>query len=393
MEVQKAEATPLARGRVLVVEDEASLRRAYARVLEAAGFEARQAEDGAEAVQALRAERFDVVLSDISMPGMTGIDVLRSAREWDLDVPIILVTGNPTIESAVQAVEHGALRYLIKPVDPADLVQAVRRAAMLGRIARLKREALMHLGALGHLVGDRAGLEAALTRCLDHLWMAYQPIVDWRRRTVVAYEALVRCDDPALPDPSSLFSAAERLDRVHEVGRAIRERIATDLAALPPDCDLFVNLHPKDLTDDTLCAPDSPLSPFASRVVLEVTERAELDDQANISVRVARLRALGFRVAIDDLGAGYAGLSYFARLVPDVVKIDVALVRDIHREAIKARLVGSLASLCRELGMTVVAEGVETPEEREAVSDLGCDLLQGYLFARPGRPFPEVAWT
>jgi EAL domain-containing protein (putative c-di-GMP-specific phosphodiesterase class I) len=223
--------------------------------------------------------------------------------------------------------------------------------------------------------------------------MAYQPIVDWRNRTIVAYEALVRCNDPALPNPGAIFSAAERLDRVHEVGRAIRARIALSLDSLPPGRDLFINVHPSDLLDETLYAPDSPLVSNGGRIVLEVTERAPLDGRGDIGGRVRRLRDLGFRVAVDDLGAGYAGLTYLTLLVPEVVKIDVALVRDIHRDEIKRKLVGSLATLCRDLGMVVVAEGVETGEERDAVSGLGCDLLQGYLFARPGRPFPDVAWA
>jgi EAL domain-containing protein (putative c-di-GMP-specific phosphodiesterase class I) len=97
-------------------------------------------------------------------------------------------------------------------------------------------------------------------------------------------------------------------------------------------------------------------------------------------------------VAIDDLGAGYAGLSYFALLTPEVVKLDITLVRNIHSEEIKRKLVGSLTSLCKELGMLVVAEGVETAEERDATMELGCDLLQGFFFAKPAPPFPEVSW-
>jgi EAL domain-containing protein (putative c-di-GMP-specific phosphodiesterase class I) len=107
-------------------------------------------------------------------------------------------------------------------------------------------------------------------------------------------------------------------------------------------------------------------------------------------MRASRLRKLGYRIAIDDLGAGYAGLNYFAQLTPEVVKIDMALVRNIDRETIKQRLVGSLVNLCRGLDMLVVAEGVETADECNTIVELGCDLLQGYLFARPGRPFPEV---
>src|SRR5690606_12087135 len=101
----------------------------------------------------------------------------------------------------------------------------------------------------------------------------------------------------------------------------------------------------------------------AGRIVLEVTERASLDRLDNLRDRVARLRALGYRIAVDDLGAGYAGLSAFANLEPDVVKIDMSLVRDIENARTKQRLVRSLADVCGELGMKVVAEGVETAAE------------------------------
>jgi EAL domain-containing protein (putative c-di-GMP-specific phosphodiesterase class I) len=99
-----------------------------------------------------------------------------------------------------------------------------------------------------------------------------------------------------------------------------------------------------------------------------------------------------FRVAIDDLGAGYAGLTSFATLDPDFVKLDMSLVRDIHRNHTKERVVRSMAAVCRELGMLVVAEGVESPQERDLLVALGCDFLQGYLLAKPGRPFPTFAW-
>lgn len=381
------------RGRVLVVEDEDSLRRAYARILENAGFDVREAGNGVEAVRALTQERFQVVLADIALPCMDGVEVLRCMREWDLDVPVILVTGNPSIETAVEALELRALHYLIKPVDPEELVRVVVRASKLERIARVKREAVLHFGPSDRRFENLTALEANLVRCLSRLWIAYQPIVDYRRRTIVAYEALVRSNEPMLPDPGALFSTAERLARLHDVGRAIRAKVAHDLAGLPRGCDLFINIHPTDFFDDALAAPDSPLSAFAERVVLEVTERARLEGGTDIYARVRRLREMGFRVAIDDLGAGYAGLNYFAQLVPDVVKIDVALVRGIDHSEVKQKLVGSLATVCRDLGMVVVAEGVETPNERDIVSDLGCDLLQGYLFARPGPPFPAVVWT
>ena len=110
---------------------------------------------------------------------------------------------------------------------------------------------------------------------------------------------------------------------------------------------------------------------------------------SDVGARIRRLRNLGFRVAIDDLGAGYAGLTSFALLEPDIVKIDMSLTRDIDRSPVKQKLVASLTALCREMNLTIVTEGVETAEERDTLTALGCDLLQGYLFARPGPAFPD----
>ncbi len=380
------------RGQVLIVEDEEALRRAYGRILESEGFATTLAASGEEALYAMQNHQFHVIVSDIRLSGMDGLELLRAVRHLDLDIPVVLVTGSPTIESAAQAVEYGALRYLLKPVEVPDLIETVDRAVKLGRIAGLKREASAYLGHEGQLGGDRAGLEASLDRGIETLWMAYQPIVDPRSLQVHAFEALVRTREPSLPHPGVLFSVAERLGRVHEVGQAIRRNVAQTLAERKYSGDIFINLHSSDLFDDSLFSPESPIAPYASQVVLEITERAALDSRGDIPGRIRRLRALGFRIAIDDLGAGYAGLSYFALLTPDVVKLDISLVRNIHQEEIKRRLVGSLTTVCRDLGMLVVAEGVETTTERDVILELGCDLLQGFLFAKPAPPFPEVSW-
>ncbi len=155
---------------------------------------------------------------------------------------------------------------------------------------------------------------------------------------------------------------------------------------------LFVNLHVTDLMDPWLSAPEAPLSKIAHRVVLEVTERSSLDEVKDVRARVAALREMGFRIAVDDLGAGYAGLTSFTLLEPEIVKLDMTLVRDVHRNSTKQKVIRSMTALAQDMGMTVVAEGVETTEERDTLIDLDCDLLQGFLFARPGRPFPEVKW-
>jgi EAL domain-containing protein (putative c-di-GMP-specific phosphodiesterase class I) len=301
-----------------------------------------------------------------------------------------LVTGNPNVDTAIQAVEEGAFRYLVKPLGASALTEAVDQAARLGRIARLKRQALTHLGVHDKLLGDHAGLESRFERALASLWMAYQPIVTASNGQLFAQEALVRAREESLMYPGALFDAAERLSRVSELSRAIRDAVGESVGAGVLGGTVFVNLHTLDLADDALVSPDALLSRHASSIVLEVSESAPLHRIADLRQRVKGMRELGYRIALDDLGAGYAGLTSFTALEPDVVKLDMALVRDVDTQVIKQKLIASMVGLCKELGIPVVAEGVETPAERDVLVDLGCDLLQGYLFGRPA-PLPLPA--
>jgi EAL domain-containing protein (putative c-di-GMP-specific phosphodiesterase class I) len=188
-----------------------------------------------------------------------------------------------------------------------------------------------------------------------------------------------------------VLAAAERLGRLADVGRRVRAEVAASVAAAPADY-VFVNLHTRDLLDDELYAAGAPLSRVASRVVLEITERVALGAVPDVRDRMAALRALGFRIAIDDLGAGYAGLSSVAELEPEVVKLDMSLVRGMDESETKRRLVASMARVCGELGAAVIAEGVERGPERDALVRSGCDLFQGYLFGRPAAPFAAPCW-
>jgi EAL domain-containing protein (putative c-di-GMP-specific phosphodiesterase class I) len=378
------------RGLILLVDDEQPIARAYARILTAAGFTVEIACDGKDAAAAARDRSYDVIVSDITMPEMNGIDLLRAVREHDLDVPFVLMTGGPAVDSAVRAMEYGALRYLIKPVEPSELEEVVARAVRLHRMAKIKREALEMFRLEGKHLGDRASLEARLGRALETLWIAYQPIISWKRKAVFAYEALVRNEEPTLRSPPDLFEAAERLGRLQELGRTLRARVAKTLDEKPLDGLLFVNLHALELDDDSLISPDAPLSRYASRVVLEVTERAPLERIRDVTARVAQLRALGYRIAVDDLGAGYAGLTSFAHLEPEVVKVDMSLIRGIDRSPMKQKLLRSIVGLCRELDIEIIAEGIETEQERDTLVRLGGDLCQGYLFARPERPWADI---
>jgi EAL domain-containing protein (putative c-di-GMP-specific phosphodiesterase class I) len=378
-------------GPVLVVDDEGQLLAGYVRWLQQAGFQVEGVEDGARAAALLKERSFEVIVSDISMPGMDGLTLLKTVRQRDLDVPVILMTGSPALETAVKAVELGAMRYLVKPFDLELLTTAVTQARRIHRIAKLRRQAVALLGTANRQLGDRTALEASFERAMGSLWMAYQPIVSCSRREIHAFEALLRSREPTLPTPGALLEAAERLDRLPALGRAIRDRVAASVGAAPAQA-IFVNLHTRDLLDEALYSTSAPLSKVASKVVLEITERASLDEVVDVRARVAALRALGFRVAVDDLGAGFAGLTAFAQLEPEVVKFDMSLVRGLQDSTTRQKLIRSMTGLFREMGIAAVAEGVETHAERDAVLATGCDLLQGYLFAKPGEAFPTVNW-
>jgi EAL domain-containing protein (putative c-di-GMP-specific phosphodiesterase class I) len=383
---QVAEASP---PEVLVVDDEPITARGYARTLGAAGIKVTVAHDGREAAGLAKEKHFDAIVSDIAMPDMDGLALLRAIRQGDLDVPMIFMTGSPALESAMEAIEYGAFRYLVKPVEPSAMLEVVERAVRVHKLAKVRREAAAMRELEGKPIGDRAGLEARFASAVEKMWVAAQPIVSWSGRSIFAYETLLRTDEPTLRSPLDFFDAAERLGRAAELGRTIRGRVAAQLRETPPPAHIFVNLHPADLEDEELYADDGALTPFASRVVLEITERAALDRIHELGSRVTRLRTLGYRIAIDDLGAGYAGLTSFAQLEPEVVKVDMSLVRGIDASPVKQKLVRSIISLCTELGILLVAEGIETPAERDMLVGLGGDLCQGYLFARPGRGFPD----
>jgi EAL domain-containing protein (putative c-di-GMP-specific phosphodiesterase class I) len=378
-------------GTIVLVDDEPAALRGFERTLRGAGYQVEAFSSARAAIERVSAGGVHVVVSDISMPEMTGVELLRTIRAHDPDLPVVLVTGLPAIESATDAVEYGAFKYIVKPVEPEDLRNAVERARKLYRLARMKREALKLLGA-NAISADRAGLEASFDSALSTMWMAFQPIVRAGDGTVFGYEALLRSDEPSLIRPDLVVDAAERLDALPRLGRKVRLLAASAMAQAAPDAALFINLHPMDLADESLFDLAAPLTQIAKRVVLEVTERAAIEEVDGVERRVSRLREHGFRIAVDDLGAGYAGLSSFALLEPEIVKLDVSLLRDIDQSPVKQKLVQSMTALCKDMGFLVVAEGIETVAERDCVVSLGCDLLQGYLFARPGRPFPVPSW-
>lgn len=285
--------------------------------------------------------------------------------------------------------------YACFPEDAPDregLLDAASRA--LRACKRAGGDQLVgYTAELGELENAGAAQAAAHARALSRslaqgsFRFVYQPIVRVKDDALFAYEALCRPTDDGFRHVGELLETAVRTGRIRELGRALRRIVCEPMPQLPEDVALFVNLHPQDLSDDLLLEDEINLARWAPRVVLEVTETEAIRDYDRARSRIQALRTYGFRVALDDLGSGYSSLNLLAQLEPDFVKLDIELVRGVRMAGRTARLVKHLVEFCREEGFTTVAEGIETEEEFQAVADLGVDLVQGYLLARPAPPF------
>ncbi|MDP2315112.1 MAG: EAL domain-containing protein [Pseudomonadota bacterium] len=375
---------------VLLVEDNQPLRNLYSRILRQADFAVDAVATSAEAkALVVNGRTYSAVVSDLWLPDdQTGLDLVSIVQDEDPDVPFVLITAAPTVETAIGAIERRVHRYLCKPVTNDRFVSEVREAAHVCSIQRMRRRVQVEAAAPSFM--PAAPPEEPLDDALDKMWLAAQPIVRMSTRSVYAYEILLRTTSTQLTNPLAIIGAAERHHRVSELGRRVRAAAAERAALLSDGQRLFVNLHPAEILDAELCHPGAPLMPFADRLTFEVTERARLDGVPGVVPAIQNLRDAGFQIALDDLGCGYAGLTSLATLSPDVVKLDMSLIRGIDRDHMRSTLVRAMVDLCGQLGILVIAEGVETRAERDTIVSLGCDLLQGYLFARPGPGLPTV---
>ena len=220
------------------------------------------------------------------------------------------------------------------------------------------------------------------------LTVAYQPIVDLATRKIFAYEALVRAKLEDFDSPMSLFAAAVQHSRTGELGRMIRQMAIAGCTSHP----LFLNIHPAELNEKWVVQPDDPIFQHTEDVYLEITEGVPLSHFRLCQSVLREVRGRGVFLVVDDLGAGYSNLKYIADLHPKVVKLDRDLIVGLVKDTRMFKLVSAIVVLCRELDALVVAEGIETPEELEAVQEAGAHFGQGYLLAKPAFPPPGITW-
>ena len=369
---------PPVKAGVLFVDDEPDVTESIRVALRSEPFTVYTANSAEDGLELLARESIDVVVSDERMPGMSGAGFLTAVRDRFPSTSRIILTGQATVEATIAAVNDAKVfRVLTKPCPVPEIVACINAAIAEGQ-------------SVAKQTVDRSRASAELDEALDSLAVAYQPIYSLRDDRVAAYEALVRPVHERLSSPTELIDTTTNLDRFADLDRRVCSVVAADVAHLPAGASVFVNLLPQSLGDPLLIEGLDLLAEHADRVALEVTERAQLDPSLELLAHLDALRERGFQIVLDDLGAGYAGLNSFVTLKPDIVKFDMELVRSIHESETSSKLVASMIGVCTDLGIVTVGEGVETPAELRHLADLGIDLVQGFLLARPSGPWADV---
>lgn len=225
--------------------------------------------------------------------------------------------------------------------------------------------------------------------------MAFQPIIDLRDNSLYACEALVRGTDGS---GAASILAQVNADNRYKFDQACRVKAVELAAQLGIDCHVSINFLPNAVYQAATCirATLEAARRFnfpTSRLIFEITENEELVDKQHLKNIIEEYRRQGFKTAIDDFGAGYSGLNLLAEFQPDIIKLDMALIRDIHKDRVRQAILLGILGVCRTLDIEVIAEGIETVEELNFLRDQGIYLMQGYLFAKPAfEQVPPVVW-
>jgi len=240
---------------------------------------------------------------------------------------------------------------------------------------------------------------SALGSILAHsdLYSLFQPIVSLSERRILGYEALIRGpSNSPLHSPVNLFAVARLAGRLSELEVACRESACRRFSEQKLEGKLFLNVSPESLLEPTH-QPGLTLQLLQrygippSQVVIELTEQSPTEDFELLYNALHHYRDMGFSIALDDLGAGYSSLRLWSELRPDYVKIDRHFIDGIHQDAVKREFVGSMLQMAKASRATVIAEGIEQPEELAVLTDMGVDLVQGYLLCRPQEHPPRDA--
>ncbi len=380
--------------RVLIADDEAELRAALADLitsedsLELVGT----ARDAGEVVELARTNQPDVALVDVKMPG-GGATATRGILETSPRTRVIALSAYEDRTTVMEMLGAGAAGYLVKGTSPEEIVRAITRVVggqtsvsseVIGSVVQeLSVQLRKETQHSEELRGRRERIERAVTG--EGLSLVYQPIWELATHRIVGHEALARFSAEPVRGPDVWFAEAAELGLIAQLELFAIGSALADLPRLPDDTYVSLNLSHRTAMSPELL--DVVAGIDRGRLVFEITEHEAVEDYGALVEALARLREGGGRVAIDDAGAGFASLRHTLRLAPDIIKLDISITAGIDADRARRALARALITFADEMAMTIVAEGIETQAELDALLALGVGYGQGFFLARPA-PLP-----
>ncbi len=388
----------MGRIRLVLADDEAPILEAMCELLSSDRYidVVGTARDATEAIDLAELHEPDVALLDVRMPGGGGSRAAREIRRRSPETQIVALSASTDPRTVASMVRAGAVGYVGKDRPPDEVIRAIHRSAegrgsiavdRLGevaeRLAEHQARQVEHVAERARVSTDR--IQEAIRG--DVLETVFQPIVDLLDGRVRGVEALSRFMTRPRRSPATWFAEAASHGLLTQLELAAARQALDHLDRIPEDVYLSVNVSPETLRDPRLA--HLLRGRRAEQVVLELTERSPIADYDEVRACLDEIRALGVRLAVDDVGSGFSGLGHVVELSPDLLKFDRSLVSGIDSDHTKSALVARLTSFTDEVGMEVVAEGIETEAELDALREIGVGTGQGFLLGRPG-PMPDT---
>jgi EAL domain-containing protein (putative c-di-GMP-specific phosphodiesterase class I)/CheY-like chemotaxis protein len=378
--------------KVLVAEDDPLTREVLITVInEAGGFNVvGTADDAQSAIAMAMTVAPDLVLLDVRMPGGGGALAASVITASLPGMCVVAISAYDDAETVGEMMNAGASGYLTKDASHSSIIETLRRCAAGESVftpaaaSTVMRDYAMSSRRLEKANTLRREREARMLEACNPaaIHPVFQPIIDLVTSEAVMTEALTRFDTVYK------FNTGEWFEEAHELGMGKQLELATLRKAVreveehgDPSLTLSINVSPGVLIDPELTGVLANLD--ARNIVLEITEYARVTDYDVTRKTIEGLRDQGVRVAIDDAGAGYSSLRHILDLMPDLIKLDISLVRSIDTDRARYALAAGLTSFAREIGASIVAEGIETEEELNCLRQLGVELGQGFHLAMP----------